>query len=244
MEYALAEHDRRIANAVCLGVVSHVNTAKARCRVHVGGLTTDWLPWLATRAGLDRTWWAPDVGEQCVVLSPSGEMNQGVVLLGLYQDTHPAPSAEQDLQLTEYSDGTKVSYDRAAGLLTVDCVGDIVVKAARTLLVDIVGDVTVKSAANLLVDIVGDVTVKGAATLLVDIVGDITLRTPALVTIDAPTSKFTGDGEIQGATHTVGAVTFDAGMTGEGDVVSGGKSLESHTHSGVKAGIDTSGPPS
>ena len=27
---------------------------------------TDWLPWVATRAGGDASWWAPEVGDRFV----------------------------------------------------------------------------------------------------------------------------------------------------------------------------------
>ena len=190
MQFAVAELDRKASNVITIGTIAALDAANALVQVAIGALTTDWLPWLSTRAGADSTWWAPDIGEQCLVLAPSGELNQAVVLLGLYQDNRPALSSNPDLHIVKYRDGTTTQYDRTAGVLTVNCVGDINATAARS----------------------------------------ITAKAPQ-ITLD-------------GAVHITGPVTFDSGMTGSGDVVSGGKSLEHHTHSGVRSGGDTSGPPS
>jgi phage baseplate assembly protein V len=75
----------------------------------MGQLLTDWLPWISTRAGGQRarTWWPPRVGEQCLVLSPGGELAQGRVLCGIYSDAF-APGSDKlkacrvDLSSTEY----------------------------------------------------------------------------------------------------------------------------------------------
>lgn len=61
------------------------------------------------------------------------------------------------------------------------------------------------------------------------------------VTITVPEGKkiaLNGDVEI------TGDVTVSKTLTAETDVMGGGKSLKSHTHSGVQAGGGTSGPPS
>ena len=42
------------------------------------------------RAGADREWDPPTIGEQVVLLSPSGNLAQGVVLTGLFSDLIPA----------------------------------------------------------------------------------------------------------------------------------------------------------
>jgi len=90
-DFQATELDRRLANIVRLGTVEQADYAKARIRVRCGDMLTGWLPWLTTRAGKDITWWAPDIGEQVVVLSPSGEPAQGVVLFAVYQNSSPQP---------------------------------------------------------------------------------------------------------------------------------------------------------
>lgn len=61
----------------------HPHWRHRRSSVHASVLprnTTDWLQWLARRAGGVRAWWAPSVGEQVMVLVLSGELNATFVL--------------------------------------------------------------------------------------------------------------------------------------------------------------------
>ncbi len=117
---ALADFERRLANVVRLGVVAEVDHMAARCRVQYDAdeagapVLTAWLPWVSARAGGDRAWWAPDAGEQVVVLAPSGELTQAVVLPALYCVAHPAPADAPTVHRTVYADGAVVEYDRAA----------------------------------------------------------------------------------------------------------------------------------
>ena len=62
----------------------------AKLKVKIGDITTDWLPWLTHRASNDTSWWAPEVGEQVIVLAPSGELHQAVIMPSIYQSAHPA----------------------------------------------------------------------------------------------------------------------------------------------------------
>ena len=75
-----------------LGVVASVDLVWATCTVESGGVVTGPLPWVAWRAGGLRVWAPPSVGEQCLVLSPEGDLGNGIVLPGLYCDAFPAPS--------------------------------------------------------------------------------------------------------------------------------------------------------
>ena len=84
--YHIAELDRLLANIIRLGTVAELDEHAARVTVDVGGLITDWLPWLTARAGATRTWSAPRPGEQVVVLSPYGDLSQAVALPAVYQD--------------------------------------------------------------------------------------------------------------------------------------------------------------
>lgn len=110
---------RRLENAVRPGTVAAVDHATARVRVQSGELLTQWLPWLEQRAGNVRTWCPPSVGEQCLVLSPGGDLAAGWVLLASPSQAHPAPSASASLHRTQYPDGTVVDYDHTARELTI-----------------------------------------------------------------------------------------------------------------------------
>jgi len=215
MSFDLTEHDRRIAGIVSVGTIYKVDVDNARARVAVGGLRSDWLPWISGRAGPDKVWWAPEEGEQVLVLSPSGELSQGYILAGIYRDKHPAPSKSADQHITLYQDGTTIAYDRKAGTYLIDCVGDVVIKGARTLKIEFEGqvDITTKAACN--------VNAQGAVTVV----------SPASVTVDSPTTTVTGNLQVNGNIHS------------DGDTVAGAVSLQNHVHSGVRGGPDKSGPP-
>ena len=118
--FEVTEILRRLANVVRLGAVAEVDLATARARVRYDTderrrpILTGWLPWLTHRAGGDRTWWAPEVGEQVVLLAPGGELPEAVVVPALYRDAHPAPEAVASKHVVVYGDGARIEYDRAA----------------------------------------------------------------------------------------------------------------------------------
>lgn len=126
----VAELLRLINNLIRLGSIAEVDHAAVRVRVRIGELLTAWLPWLEARAGTTRTWSPPTVGEQVVVFSPGGDLAAAVVLTGLYQQAHPAPSNSPNVIGSWLPDGTRIEYDHEANTLTLDCVGAVHVKAA------------------------------------------------------------------------------------------------------------------
>lgn len=132
-QYDLGELQRMVSNLIRIGKIAALDEANARVRVSMAGLTTAWLPWVVHRAGGNRTWSAPEIGEQVVVLSPYGDPAQGIVMPALYQDDHPAPAASVDIERTEYADGTVAEYDRAAHQLLWD-LGTTKITANRTTL--------------------------------------------------------------------------------------------------------------
>ena len=112
-DYDATEVQRTMANLIRIGKISALDEASARVRVDAAGLTTDWLPWAVARAGSTRTWSAPRMGEQVIVLSPYGDPAQGVVLPSLYQDDYPAPAGSKDQETTIYPDGATVDHNSA-----------------------------------------------------------------------------------------------------------------------------------
>jgi phage baseplate assembly protein V len=120
---ATGEHARLIGNGALIGVVAELDEAKARVRVDVDGLRTDWIPW-ATHAGPGvRSWSAPEVGSQVVLACPYGDPSQGVVIGGVYRNDYKAPADKKTVHRVEFEDGSVVEYDRESHTLTID-VGD------------------------------------------------------------------------------------------------------------------------
>ena len=129
-QYRNGDAERRLENICRIGSVAEVDYANARVRIETGDLLTAWLPWITRRAGPDVDWWAPEVGEQVVVLSPGGVLEDGVVLGSIYQDSYAAPANTPNIHTTRYQDGTTITYDRSAHKLTISCVGDMDIECA------------------------------------------------------------------------------------------------------------------
>ena len=148
---AALETLRRLDNLVRLGTIAAVDHGAARCRVQTGGNLTGWLPWMAQRAGTTRTWCPPTVGEQVIILSPSGEPAGGIVITGLYSELAEAPSTSSSEHITHYPDGARIAYDHATGALSATGVQTATVQAGEHVTVDcpqstITGDVVINGA--------------------------------------------------------------------------------------------------
>lgn len=111
---------RRLENVLRVGTIEQVDHGDARVRVRSGELLTTWLPWFEQRAGDVRTWCPPSIGEQCLLLSPSGDLAAGLVLVGLNSTAHPAPAAVSTVHRTVYPDGAVIDYDHAAHALNIN----------------------------------------------------------------------------------------------------------------------------
>lgn len=145
--YALTETDRRLANIVTIGTVKAVDAANGLLQVDLDGPESEWIPWTVSRAGGDRSWWAPEVGEQVVVAAPSGDLGGAVVLGSLYQDDYPEPATSLDVHRIIYSDGTIVEYDRAAHQLLAN-LGASKIQASRTEIVLQVGSAKISITSS------------------------------------------------------------------------------------------------
>lgn len=102
---SLQEIARAIRNLIRTGIVTDVDPIGGLCRVQTGGIQTTWLNWLTARAGRSRSWWAPSVGEQVLLLAIGGELDTAFVLPGIFSDDNPAPSASPDAFHIAFPDG-------------------------------------------------------------------------------------------------------------------------------------------
>ncbi|MFP2505405.1 phage baseplate assembly protein V [Buttiauxella gaviniae] len=148
---SLQDLARLLRNLIRTGIVTDVDTARALCRVETGGITTDWLHWLTPRAGRSRTWWAPSVGEQVLVLAIGGELDTAFVLPGIYSDDNPAPSASADALHISFPDGAVMEYEPDTGALTVSGIKTASVTASESVVVT-VPVVTVKASQKITLD--------------------------------------------------------------------------------------------
>ncbi len=151
------------------GEVSALDHKTCRLRVRLDdrdGLQTYWLqiPQRNTQ-GTQRRPLMPELGEQVAVLLDADGVG-GVYLGGIYSTAEPPPVVDEDTEYVRYSDGTVASYDREAGVMTLDCVGDVVLKCAGSITIEAGQSVWVKSPSMTLdvlqVTLNGDLQVIGS----------------------------------------------------------------------------------
>ncbi len=133
------------------GVVTAVDTAKARVRVRFpgdDGLVSWWLQVVQHKTGQDRFYALPDPGEHVACLMDDGNEN-GVVVGAIYSDPEPPPADDADLALMLFKDDARIAYDRAAHELAIElpAAGKIRLKVGRSELVISDGQVTVTTPA-------------------------------------------------------------------------------------------------
>lgn len=124
---------RLLNNIVRIGSITAVDLDNARCRVTSGNNTTAWLPWMTSRAGRTRSWWAPSLGEQVLLLSLGGELTTAFVLPAVFSDANPAPSASADALHLSFPDGAVLEYEPASGTLTATGIKSATVNAADSI---------------------------------------------------------------------------------------------------------------
>lgn len=109
---------RRVNSAVEIGTVSKVDHKLHRYRVKIGELETDWIPKTLARSGKTKTYESLDEGEQVVLVAPSGDLSQAVIV-GSVATEETQSGTKGSEHRTVYPDGTIVDYDDEAGGLKV-----------------------------------------------------------------------------------------------------------------------------
>lgn len=216
MDWPQSENERILSNMIRIGVVSQLDEANARVKVSAAGLTTDWLPWVTSRAGATRTWSAPRPGEQVIVLSPYGDPAQAVVLPSIYQDAHPAPANSEDVEHVVFPDGSTVNYNSESNTLTVTVAGsgNVIVNCKEA---------TINAETSVTLN-TPDTFCKGKLTV------------DGLLTYKDGMQGSTGSGK---AATISGNIDFNSGT-----LTHNGKNISStHTHLGVQPGPGTTGMP-
>ncbi len=160
------DHARRLANIARYGVVAQADytgdTAgfpAVRLDIQDGEIRTDWLPWFSPRAGGDRVWDPPEVGEVVMLLAPSGELSAGVAIPGLFSDGN-ANGDRAGLHRRTYDDGTVVEYDRESHTLTIDTTDSTGSVVIRT------GSVSIEASGTVNVEAQGQVSITGSTVHL------------------------------------------------------------------------------
>lgn len=173
-KFETTELNRRASNIIQYGAIKEVDYANAKVKVEIGDLTTAWIPW-TTKSSHNSVWQAPEIGEQVVMASPSGELNQGCIIGSLPQDVHPPAGNSVDKHTMVYGDTAVIEYDRAAHHLKA------VLPSGGTIEINAAGGVTITATGgiNLIADditIIGRVAIDGDTSIKgnVSVDGNIT----------------------------------------------------------------------
>lgn len=134
----LADILRRIENIVRFGTVAAIDygATPPTCKVLTGNIETRFLPFFETRAGSTQDWDPPVVGEQCMILSPSGDTTTGWVLVGIPSAQFPPPSRSPDKFVRKFPDDARVEYNHKTGHLSVSGIKTAIVEASGSVTVD------------------------------------------------------------------------------------------------------------
>ena len=130
------------------GEVTALDHKTCRLRVRLDdrdGLQTHWLniPQRNTQ-GTQRRPLMPEIGEQVAVLLDADGVG-GVYLGGIYSTAEPPPVVDEDTDYVRYSDGTVVAYDCAAGVMTLECVGEVTLKCGGDIAIKAEGKIVLKA---------------------------------------------------------------------------------------------------
>ncbi|MGC5702329.1 phage baseplate assembly protein V [Pseudomonas sp. NFXW11] len=176
MSFVAATHDRLIAGLIIPCSVVAVDLLAGMVRVSDGaGWTSAWVRWHSQAAGKARHWRAPSLGEQGVLISPSGEPAQGTFVPGLYGNAGPQPDNREHVEVWRFEDGGSLVYDWQASSYSISLphgTVSIQVGASSALITD--SAISAKAASISLsgpITLNGDVQVNGALKVAGDING-------------------------------------------------------------------------
>ncbi|MFX9883186.1 phage baseplate assembly protein V [Acinetobacter baumannii] len=190
-----ADANRRLENIVRFGTVKTINPSKPipRVIVNLGDIETPEIRCLNIRSGDDSTWDMPSINEECVVISPCGDIGPtSFVLYGFYNDDHPAPSDDLNKKIRMFADGCVIAYDVAAHHLSA------VLPSGGTAVLTADGGVTVNGDTT----INGNLQVNGSTAMT----GNNTVGGSQLV---------------QGSSHSSGTFSSDGDVTASGISLTG-----------------------
>ena len=104
--YRIAELERRLNNVMRPAKVTEVDPAKSIAKVTYASssegepVESDWIPWTES-AGDIKSWSPVSIGEQLMMMSPSGEMGRHSWLMrGGFSNENPKPHNKSGEQVT------------------------------------------------------------------------------------------------------------------------------------------------
>lgn len=165
--YALSDLAKRLSNIIRIGTIFEINVQTAKARVKIGELETDFLPWANSNSGSNNSWNPPEIDEQVIILSPSGDLSQAVILPSLYKNN--ASNSDQNIKSITYQDGSKISFNVSSGTLDLDLKGDVAIKVVGNANIE-GNNINITGSSNITLD--GNVDLGGSGGQGVARIGD------------------------------------------------------------------------
>lgn len=193
-----------------IGIICEVDPPNGRAKVKYeenDGMVSPWL-FIAVRNTSDnkeQLWF--DENEHVVCLM-ADDMRTGVIIAAIYDNNNTPQNASQDLWVKEFSDGTKISYDRSSHQMKIegqDLEAEINCKTLHVTSTD--NDVSITSD----VTINGDLSVTGALDVTGDISGNANINANGNVVAQGDVKAAGGVISLIGHKHLV---TAAPGTTG------------------------------
>lgn len=179
-----ADINRRLENLIRFGTIKTVNPSKPipLVTVDLDDIVTPEIRFLNARSGNDSNWDPPSEDEEVIVISPCGEIGPtSVVLYGLYNNDHPAPSDDLNKKIRVFADGCIIAYDVSAHQLSA----------------------ILPSGGNAIVTADGGITVNGNTTIN----GNLQVNGSTAMTGN---NTVGGSQLVQGSSHSTGAFSTEA----------------------------------
>lgn len=171
----IVELSRRLENLIRIGTIHTVDHDAVRCRVQTGGLLSNWLRWHTPRAGETTSWDPPTPGEQCIILSPSGEAGNGVVIYGLNSNLIAPPSHHPAEHVVRFPDSAIATYNHVTNTLDVYTPGKINIVTKGPVNLTSEGEVTVKSDSDIIAESKASITIEAAESVEIVALGNVSI---------------------------------------------------------------------
>lgn len=195
--------------ALRFGTISKIDADKGLAKVSFkeDGIESDWLPILQKNTKANKHSHTYDIDEHVACMMDE-HAEKGVIMGAVYsKNENPGTVKGADIEGVEFSDGTKVSYNRSTSELKIDCAGKVTVICTEAT-VEASSKVTLDTPT---VDVSGDLNVTGGITAggAMEATGNIQTTSGDIKT----TSGAVKEGLIRLGTHKHTGVTPGGGTT-------------------------------
>lgn len=143
---------RIISNIIRLGEVIELQPKPLAARVKVGDNETDWVLIAHARAGSTNDFDPPSIGEEVVLLCPSGELEQAIIIASLHSDANDQPAQSLAEFQRTFPDGTTINYNSESHALMLTAVGNVQITIEGDSTINVGGNAAITASGNATVD--------------------------------------------------------------------------------------------